>query len=109
MILGKITMAVLGICPNAKLPRLTRGQLGRPSGAYQCHASRRTSVIFSTEDLEATRRLGLERRFPRMVGTQDHVESRDEKKKGGEWPLRRIAGAENMLIGNKSGGIKDGR
>lgn len=74
----RITLAMLGISPNAELGSIGRSYFKRSARAYRWCESRRISVISTEEDLAMVRPLELKRMIPHDVRNQSHVHPRGE-------------------------------
>lgn len=77
-----MTLEMLGISAIAELDGITRDQLERSFGTLKCHSSRRINFISSPKGLTMAQSLQSERVIPRNVGTQDHLQSKDEEQAG---------------------------
>lgn len=77
--LGKITLGILRISPNAELDRIACNKFKILASAYQWFHSCRISVIFPAEDVAMTQTLESERRAPHDVGTSDNLHPKGEE------------------------------
>lgn len=81
-LLGRNTLEMLGISPNAVSDRIVRSKLERLVSAYRTYHSPRISLIRSEENLATARSLDLQRMASHDVGTPYHLHPKRQKQDG---------------------------